>query len=277
MLGVFPMTRVVYSKTWPLNDAYEGARERAIQMLDKYQDLFEFSDADRGVTFRTEKLIPTASTNRPRVMLLFSNPHPHSVRQGMFLSPNTRGRPSLFWPVMSAAGWLPSAEEDRAPKQLADICLRADYQGPFDLIFYCYYAFPTNYPREIREIFGEEFFGCSIEPEARAEFRKTVQETSVAAVVAFNGEIFNLVAKDPANRYTKQLEQGKLVRSQLKGVAKCIPVFLTFPTGWRCSPRYLLEASLDRIRTALCRELIERFDYTAQEHYGDQPSVPRQE
>lgn len=273
------MSDIIYRESWPLNEAYEGAKQRATQVLGGYQELFEFSDADRRVTFRTEKLIPAASTNRPRVMLLLSNPHPHSVRQGMFLSPNTRGLPSLFWSVMDAAGWLPIAKENRDPEQLADICLSADYQGPFELIFYCYYAFPTSDPKDIRKIFGKEYFSRFIEPGARAAFRKTVQETSVAAVVAFNGEIFNLASKDPVKRYTKHLEQGELVRSQLKGGEKGIPIFLTFPTGWRYHVQYeqLRVASLDRIRIALCRELIEQSGLTAQEHQGGQPSVQRQE
>ena len=265
MLGAFLMSDIIYRESWPLNEAYEGAKKRATQVLSEYQDLFEFSDADRRVTFRTEKLIPTGSTNRPRVMLLFSNPHPYSVRRRMFLSPNTRERPSLFWPVMDAAGWLPSAKENRDPEQLADICLRADYQGPFELIFYCHYAFPTNDPKEIRKIFGKEFFDRFIEPEARAGFTKTVKDTSVAAVVAFNGEIFNLVSKDPVKRYTKHLEQGELVRSQLNDIEKCIPIFLTFPTGWHYHVHYeqFRVADLDRIRTTLCRELIEQSGFTA--------------
>ena len=155
------MSSINFQRTYLLGEAYESIKERAIQVLDKYlgyPDLITFNDLDRSVTFSTERLIPTASTNRPRVMLLFSNPHPHSVHQGMFLSPNTKGRENLFWPAMEDAGWLPIAEENRNPKQLADICLNAKYQGPFELIFYCYYAFPTDYPEDIRRIFGKEVF-----------------------------------------------------------------------------------------------------------------------
>lgn len=140
------MPSINFQNTYLLSEAYESIKERAIQILDRYlgyPDLITFIDLDRSVTFSTERLIPTASTKRPRVMLLFSNPHPHSVQQGMFLSPNTKGRENLFWPVMRDAGWLSLPEGIRKPKQLADICLQANYRGPFELIFYCYYAFPT--------------------------------------------------------------------------------------------------------------------------------------
>jgi hypothetical protein len=96
-------------------------------------------------------------------MLLFSNPHPLSVHHGMFLSPNSKGRENLFWPVMEDAGWLPIEKEYHNPKQLADICLKAKYPGPFELIFYCYYAFPSDFPEDIRRIFGREFYNQVIE------------------------------------------------------------------------------------------------------------------
>ena len=257
------MPSINFRKTYPLNEAYESIKERANQVLDKYwgyPDLIMFNDLDRSVTFSTERLIPTASTNRPRVMLLFSNPHPHSVHQGMFLSRTTKGQENLFWPVMGEgdedAGWLSIAEENRNPRQLADICLKANYQGPFELIFYCYYAFPTDFPEDIRRIFGRTYFSQLIEPEAIEEFTKTIQETSVEAVVTFNKGIFNLVSKDPIERYVERLMDGELIQSQIKGIDSYVPIFLTFPTGWRYRRQYmqLRKDSLDTIRTAICNE-----------------------
>jgi len=250
------MPSINFQKTYLLSEAYESIRERAIQVLAKYlgyPDLITFNDADRSVTFSTERLIPTASTNRPHVMLLFSNPHPHSVHQGMFLSPNTKGRGNLFWPVMRDAGWLPIEEENRNPKQLADICLKANYQGPFELIFYCYYTFPTDFPDDIIRIFGRKYFSQLIEPEAIDEFRRIIQETSVEAVVTFNKGIFNLVSKDQIERYVERLMEGELIQSQVKEIDRYVPIFLTFPTGWRYRRQYmqLRKDSLDTIRTAI--------------------------
>ncbi len=193
------MSGINFPKTYLVGDAYEEIKERAIKALQKhlgYPDLITFNDANRSVTFSTEMLIPYACTGRPRVMLLFSNPHPYSVHQGMFLSPNTNGQENLFWPVMEDAGWLPIAAEDRNPKQLVDICLKAEYRGPFEFIFYCYYAFPTDFPEHIKRIFGEKYFNQYIESEAMEEFRKVIQGMSVDAVVTFNKGIFNLVSKD---------------------------------------------------------------------------------
>ena len=237
-------------------EEYENIKGRAVQALNKYlkcPDLITFNDLEKSITFSTERLIPVASTNRPRVMLLFSNPHPYSVHQGMFLSPNTRGQENLFWPVMEDAGWIPIPKENRTPEQLANICLEAKYTGPFELIFYCYYAFPTDYPEDIRKIFGRDYFDRFIAPEAITEFRQTVQETSVEAVVTFNKGIFNLVSKEQVERYAERLIAGELIQSQLSDMDRTIPIFLTFPTGWRYHKEYrqLRKASLDSIRLAI--------------------------
>ncbi|MFC1997622.1 hypothetical protein ACFLXI_08475 [Chloroflexota bacterium] len=251
------MSGINFQRTYQLGDGYEGVQERARLKLAKYWEypnLITFKDQDRSVTFTTERLIPTLALNRPRVMLLFSNPHPHSVDQGMFLSPNTIGRENQFWPVMEKAGWLPIPKEDRTPAQLANICLNVSYEGPFDLIFYCYYAFPTDYPKDIQEIFGKVYFNQTIEPQSKDEFQKTIQELSTEAVVTFNKGVFNLVSKEPVARYIDRLKAGELIQSQIKGVDKHIPIFLTFPTGWRFHKDYrdLRVASLDRIRKAIC-------------------------
>ena len=251
------MSSINFQRTYLLSEAYESIKERANQILDKYlgyPDLITFNDLDRSVTFSTERLIPTASTNKPHVMLLFSNPHPHSVHQGMFLSKSTKGKENLFWPVMEDAGWITIPEKNRTPKQLADISLEVNYQGPFDLIFYCYYAFPTNYPEDISKIFGKEHFSQFIEPESIDEFRKTIQETSVEAVVTFNKGIFNLVSKDQIEHYVERLVEGELIQSQIKGIDRYVPIFLTFPTGWLFHKQYMQfrKVSLDTIRTAIC-------------------------
>jgi len=245
-----------FKRIYPLSEAYESIKKLAIQVLDKYlqyPDLIKFDDSDRSVTFTTEKLIPIASSKRPCVMLLFSNPHPYSVHQGMFLSPNIKGRESLFWSAMRDADWLSIEEEKCNPKQLADICLKASYRGPFKLIFYCYYAFPTSLPEDISKIFGKKYFSQFIKPEAIDEFRKTIRETSVEAVVTFNKGIFNLVSKDPITRYINQLNEGELIQSQIKSIDRYTPVFLTYPTGWRYHRAYkqFRIASLDIIKTAI--------------------------
>lgn len=254
------MPNINFCRTYPLSEDYVDIKKRATKKLGKYLDqklyldLIKFNDADRSVTFKSERLVPTVYINRPRIMLLFSNPLPSSVHQGMFLSPNTKGKENLFWPTMSDAGWICIEEENPNPQKLADICVKAKYQGPFELIFYCYYAFPTADPKDIRKIFGKDYFNQFIEPEASKEFKQTIQSTSVVAVVTFNKGIFNLVSKDPIERCRDRLKGGELIRSEIKDIASNTPIFLTFPTGRPFGKEYnkFRKDSLDRIRTAIC-------------------------
>jgi hypothetical protein len=246
-----------FQRNYRISENYEMIKDRANHVLYrflKFPGLFTFDDPDRSVTYTTEKLIPADSTTRPRVMLLFSNPHPYSVHQGMFLSPNANGRENLFWCAMRDAGWIGLTDEKRTPQQLADICLKVEYPGPFELIFYCYYAFPTAYPEEISKIFGKEYIEQVIEPEAMHEFRKTIQETGVEAILTFNKGIFNLVSKDPIEKYIDRLINGEVIHSQVNDIDRPVPIYLTFPTGWRYRKQYrqFRKNSLDAIKIAIC-------------------------
>jgi hypothetical protein len=251
------MSSINFPRTYSLIQDHENIKERAAQLLGNYfkdSRLISFNDSDKNVTFTSERLIPATTKNRPRIMLLFSNPHPYSVQQGMFLSRTTKGHENLFWPVMYDSGWLPIPEEERIPEKLREICLNVEYAGQFEFIFYCYYAFPTNYPEDIQKIFGKEYFDREIEPVAIAELTKTIKDEKVEAVVTFNKGVFNLVANDRVDRYIDRLQGGELIRSRVDGVEPTIPIFLTYPTGWRYRKGYLQlrTSSLDAIETAIC-------------------------
>lgn len=255
----FTVLTINFQRTYGLSKEYESIKERAKETLVKYLEypsLIVFNDSETSVTFSSERLIPVTRKNMPRIMLLFSNPHPHSIHQGMFLSPNTRGRENLFWPVMEDAGWLPIPKVNRTPKKLVDICLEAKYSGPFELLFYCYYAFPTDFPEDIIKIFGKEYFEQIIEPESRDEFYKTLENIGVDTVVAFNKGIFNLVSKNPINRYIERLNNGEVIHSQIKCLDKEVPIFLTYPTGWRYHKHYmqLRKSSLNAIKLEILGE-----------------------
>ena len=91
-----------------------------------------------------------------------------------------------------------------------------DYGGPFEFLFTCYYAFPTDYPQDIRKIFGKEYFKLHIEPEAAAEFNKMIIENNVQKVITFNKGIFNLVSENPVEKYIDRLKKGDVIQSRIK-------------------------------------------------------------
>ena len=250
------MNEINFQKTYYLGDSYAVIKDRIIRKLNpylNYPSLILFNDQDGSVVFQSERLIPENSGKKPRVMLLFSNPHPHSIYRGMFLSPNTKNTPSLFWPIMAESGWL-ITEKDYTPAQLADICLKAEYQSPFELIFYCYYAFPSDYPEDLAKIFGKEYFNRYIEPDAKSEFYDVIKKEAIQAVLVFNKNIFNLVAVDRYDRYIKRLNQGDLLKSRIKNTGDKVPVFLTYPTGW-CYHRLYRQYRVSSL-SAIVKELL---------------------
>ena len=252
------MSTVNYYRTYQLNEIYEKVKAKSGEVLGNYlayPDLYRFNDEERSLTFKSERLIPQIYSGRPRVMLLFSNPHPHSVHQGMLLSPNTRGKENAFWETMRAAGWINFKEETSDPIKIAEKCFKVQYEGPFDFVFYPYYSFPTNYPQEIEEIFGSDTCRRVIGPEAQIEFMNVVSLIAVDAVVVFNKEIFNIVAEEKVDKPIKQLVNETLIISKLKNIEKRIPIYLTFPTGWHYHKdiKRLRKISLDLIKTAILK------------------------
>ena len=103
------MNSVNFFRTYHLAESYERVKEQCEEILGKYllyPDLYQFKSDEKKLIFKSERLIPSIYSGRPRVMLLFSNPHPHSVYQGMLLSPNTKGRENPFWETMRNAAWI---------------------------------------------------------------------------------------------------------------------------------------------------------------------------
>lgn len=103
------MSEINFQRSYLLGQEYENIKNRAAKIMGKYFEdsyLISFDDVEKQVTFTSERLVPVNSSKRLPVMLLFSNPHPHSIKQGMFLSPNINNRENLFWPTMRNAGWF---------------------------------------------------------------------------------------------------------------------------------------------------------------------------
>jgi hypothetical protein len=235
------MSSIHFQSTYHLSNHYDVIKSRAPEILGDFlsdSNIYQFNDQDKTLTFTSERLIPEKRSGRLRILLLFSNPHPHSIQQGMFLSPSVKGRQSFFWTGMLDAGWFKLPETRPVPRRLAEIFLNLEYESRFEFIFYCYYSFPTRYPDDMVKLFGKEYFTEVIAPEARDGFQRIVEQESPSAVVTFNKGVFNLVSKEPIGTYINRLKSGGVIRSEIKDVENAVPIFLTFPTGWRYDPNH---------------------------------------
>ena len=254
------MNNVNFYRTYFLDNLYDFSKKQSSEFLGNYlsyPDLYKFNDKDNSLTFKSERLVPTQYSDRPRVMLLFSNPHPNSVHEGMLLSPSTRGRENLFWVIMQDADWINFDKILLKPKQIAKLCFKCEYDGPFDYVFYPYYVFPTLYPTHIKKIFGKDFFRNVIETEAKVEFLNTIRQIDFDAIVVFNIGIFNHVSVDYIEYCRDKLVAGEIIQSQISKIDKSLHSFYTFPTGWRFHVDYrrLRIISLDKIRQEIFNSL----------------------
>jgi len=234
------LNSVIFYRTYLLDEAYSFVKEHAPNILGKHLEspgLYKFDDKAKTLTFKSERLVPVKYSGRPKMMLLFSNPHPRSVHLGMFLSGSSKEGKSLFWQTMHDSSCLRFIKDSSTPQQRADLCFNVDYKAPFDFIFYPYYVFPTRYPDHLPKVFGKAFFENYIESEAKQEFTKHIQDLEIDGIISFNKEIFNRVAKERIKTYINQMVEGELFQSTVKIREKEIPIYQTFPTGWRYHPQ----------------------------------------
>ncbi len=230
------MSDVIFSRTYQLDKTYGTVKQKAIKTLGEFADLpnvYKFDDDKKTITFKSERLIPKKFSGRPRMILLLPNPHPYSVNLGMLFSPRPGGRENPVWETMRDAGWLTFKKETKNPAEMADMCVNVEYDGPYDFIFFPYYAFPSVFPKDVKTIFGSKFFNEVIAPEAKTDFENTIQSMNINFVVAFNKEQFNLFTENKVDKFIDLLIAGKLIESRVKGTENEIPIFLTYPTGWR--------------------------------------------
>lgn len=101
------------------------------------------------------------------------------------------------------------------------------------------------------------FYKLIIEPEATNELQQTINGMKVDAVVTLNKGIFNQVGKDPVDQYIAYLVQGNLIQTQIKQIDNDIPVFVTYPTGWRYHKNFkkLRSDNLILIKTAILSKM----------------------
>ena len=153
------MIPIHFQSTYQLSHHYDDIKFRAPNILGNFlvdSNIYQFNNQDKTLTFTSERLIHEKRSGRQRILLLFSNPHPHSIQYGMFLSPSVTGRQNLFWAGMLDAGWFELPVDNPDARRLAEIFLNLEYESPFEVLFYCYYSFPTRYPADIVKLFGKE-------------------------------------------------------------------------------------------------------------------------
>ncbi len=174
--------------------------------------------------FHTESIHPKiAAGNRPRVMLLFSNPHPDSVERGLFMSePRSRG----FWDILSNIiqpkinhdfPWTPNGIT-RTISMLAN----GDYEGPL-MFFECLYQLPSRFPKDLRNLFDRKTddFQTYLHKPSLERISSIINKHNISVVLVFTQETYESVVD--------QLGISKGSRQVLRA---CVKENLSDPLFW---------------------------------------------
>ncbi len=218
---------VICDDTLKFEANYPDIKSNIQQKLQDSIDLYKFDDIARQIRYRTEgPLVPNDNRKIP-ILILLSNPHPHSVRQGMFLSPNRVGKENPFWNTLRGTGYFKHANQITP-----SLMIENRYESPFRIFIAVLLSFPSNYPHELPEIFGVgEYQKMILAGKRRIE--ELLAKYDIKNVICFGKTQYDVMASFATpDQYTNALKCGKVIQNQAS-FSNAVSIFLTFPTGWR--------------------------------------------
>lgn len=198
------------------------------EKLREWSDLFAFDDSAHKIRYNTEgPLIPEDNSKIP-VLILLSNPHPHSVKQGMFLSPNRMGRENPFWETLRSSGYF-----DYNGTIDATGMIKNKYYSPFKFFMAVLFPFPTEDPTHLIDIFGATEYRKMIVV-SKESIKKLIIDQNIANIICFGKTQYDIIinSRNRTDRYISILKEGNIIWDSVWFSEK-INAYLTYPTGWR--------------------------------------------
>ena len=165
---------------------------REIPGLSKTKQCWEGS----RLHFLTESIHPKISTRkRPRVMLLFSNPHPDSVELGLFMSEShARG----FWDILRDS-MQPKMNHEFYwdPSDIAEtvsMLATGDYEGPL-MFFECLYQLPSKNPEDLEGLFAQntDDFHTYLHKPSLERICSIINENNIKVILVFKGDTYESI------------------------------------------------------------------------------------
>lgn len=191
-----PAERSVFRRRW-----------RVFFASDPHFDAVAALDGD-VLSYRTETIVPEGDS-RPRVLLLFGNPAPHSVVGGMFFAHEGAGREHRVWRIFREVGLLdvPAGESSTARKGRI---LSHDYASPLCVgmaVFHSLSSTPSRPPwtgvAGLRRLYGTRAFATIADAE-RARIAEIVRTffPSGGTILAFQKDAYEGVRAADTAPYT---------------------------------------------------------------------------
>lgn len=215
-----------------LKDSYEKiARYLKTRQGNYLGSVYGLEDSRQSLVFQSECLVPHQNQDRTRILCLFSNAHPESIRRGMFHF--AESGVARLWTDFCATGYMNVTHAVlQSPSLLRECCLNVQYAGPFAFAFACYWIFPTPHPKDLLKLFGP-----LREPPG---FENTNQRLNVLlsrwhphAIISFNGEAFEDLVGIPSKGYLEKIQTGLFIGEYTLAESTSYKVFQTYPAAWR--------------------------------------------
>lgn len=219
---------IIHEEVITVDRNYDTVKSTIQENLSKWSDMYMFDDTLHQIRYKTEgPLIPEVNSKTP-VLILLSNPHPHSVKQGMFLSPNRTGRINPFWDTLGGTGCF---EYDN--KIDAAVMIKNQYQGPFRFFMAVLFPFPTEDPNHLIDFFGRREYDKMLETSKEA-IKKLVVDNKIMNIICFGKTQYDIIKRSyfATGNYISILKDGAIIKDKI-WFSENISVYLTYPTGWR--------------------------------------------
>lgn len=218
---------IICDETLKFETNYHEVKSNIQQKLGDAIDLYKFDNNFKQIHYRTEgPLVPYENGKIP-ILILLSNPHPHSVRQGMFLSPNRVGVENPFWNTLRGTGYFKHSNQITP-----SLMIENRYESPFRIFIAVLLSFPSNFPHELPEILGVGQYRKMIIAGKR-KIEELVAQHDIKSIICFGKTQYDIMASySSPNQYTNVLKRGNIIQSKAS-FSNAVSIFLSFPTGWR--------------------------------------------
>jgi len=193
---------IITQQSFELGDGFADVKEKIESDPKKYGHL-KLGPDKKQIEYCTERIRPNRSEHRARIpiLFLFSNPHPDSVRRGLFLSePHSR----TFWQRLFESDYFHMRKDAKinlecwdnksTPEALGQLMLDAKYKSKFLLYFHCLWPIPTNQVADLKALFGSNRqLWEKFNEDSQKELAQLVKHEQIKHIVVFTGDVFNLI------------------------------------------------------------------------------------
>jgi len=219
---------IIHEEAITIQRDYDKVKSTIQENLGEWSDLYAFDDVNHKIIYKTEgPLVPEDNSKTP-ILILLSNPHPHSVKQGMFLSPNRIGRTNPFWDTLRDTGFF-----NYDGNIDATVMITNEYQSPFRFFMAVLFPFPTEDPKHLIDFFGTQEYKKMIEA-SKDSIKKLIVDHKIINVICFGKTQYDIIKRShhASDNYISVLKKGECVQDKI-WFSENISVYLTYPTGWR--------------------------------------------